>query len=81
MDPFLLNSKCATDEYQKKFLLKVLVDNKKSVTVTASLLYRGSDHGWKPENFHSRCDKKGPTICLFKAKDGDCFGGYTSAQW
>ena len=33
------------------------------------------------KDFHSRCDKKGPTISLFKVKDGDCIGGFTKAQW
>ena len=32
-------------------------------------------------DFHSRCDKKGPTISLFKVKDGDCIGGFTNALW
>lgn len=49
--------------------------------VVTTLLYRGSDHGWKYKDFHSRCDYKGPTISLFKIKDGDCVGGYTTAQW
>ena len=34
-----------------------------------------------PIDFHSRCDNKGPTVSLFKIKDGDCVGGYTKAQW
>ncbi len=33
------------------------------------------------KDFHSRCGKKGPTISLFKIKDGDCIGGFTKAQW
>lgn len=45
------------------------------------LLYSGSIHGWKYFDFHSRCDNKGPTICLFKVKDGDCIGGFTRASW
>ncbi len=45
------------------------------------MLYRGSDHGWEWEDFHSRCDNKGPTISLFKIKDGDVIGGYSTAQW
>ena len=49
--------------------------------LVTTLLYRGSEHGWNFIDFHSRCDKKGPTICLFKIKDGDCIGGYTNAQW
>ncbi len=45
------------------------------------MLYRGSDHGWNFKDFHSRCDNKGPTISLFKIKDGDVIGGYSTAQW
>ena len=33
------------------------------------------------KDFHKRCDNKGPTISLFKIKDGDCIGGYTKAKW
>jgi hypothetical protein len=55
-----------------------LLGNKLLVT---ELLFRGSIHGWTPQDFHSRCDHKGPTICLFKIKDGDCIGGFTNAQW
>ena len=55
-----------------------LLGNKLLVT---SLLYRGSTHGWRQEEFHSRCDKKGPTISLFKINMGDCIGGYTKASW
>jgi|LauGreDrversion4_2_1035121.scaffolds.fasta_scaffold1576134_1 hypothetical protein len=32
---------------------------------SVQLLYQGSKHGWKPENFHQRCDFKSPTITLF----------------
>ena len=55
-----------------------LLGNKYLVT---TLLYRGSIHGWKFKDFHSRCDYKGPTISLFRVKDGDCIGGYTKASW
>ena len=45
------------------------------------MLYRGSDHGRYADDFHDRCDNKGPTISLFKVKDGDVIGGYSTAQW
>ncbi len=64
-----------SDAQQKLYLLQLL-GNKKLVT---ALLFRGSEHGWKAKDFHSRCDKKGPTISLFKIKDGDCIGGFTNA--
>ena len=31
--------------------------------------------------FHNHCDKKGPTICLFKNEKGYIFGGYISNDW
>jgi hypothetical protein len=72
---FLLNSKCATEVKEKRFLQKLL----KLKQLDTNILYRGSDHGWTFKDFHDRCDKKGPKICLFRVKDGDCIGGYTAA--
>ena len=72
---FLQNSKCAKKNEEKLYLLELL-GYKELVTI---LLYRGSDHGWKDKDFHSRCDHKGPTISLFKIKKGDCIGGFTTA--
>ena len=75
IDNFLANSKCATENQQKEYLRKLL-GNKSFITY---MLYRGSEHGWKLTDFHSRCDNKGPTISLFKSKDGDVIGGYSKA--
>lgn len=75
MDEFLYNSECAYDKKKKQFLKKLL-GNKNLIT---ALLFRGSQHGWKTKDFHSRCDKKGPTISLFKIKSGDTIGGFTTA--
>ncbi len=72
IDNFLANSTCVTENKQKEYLRKLL-GNKRFITY---MLYRGSDHGWEYEDFHDRCDKKGPTISLFKIKDGDVIGGY-----
>ena len=72
---FLLNSKCATETKEKKYLLSLMNYR----PLISNILYRGSENGWTQNDFHERCDKKGPTICLFKVKDGDCIGGYTSA--
>jgi hypothetical protein len=75
IDKFLQNSTCTSKKDEKLFLLKLL-GNKRLKTKN---LYRGSIHGWKAEDFHSRCDGKRPTISLFKVKGtGDCIGGYTN---
>jgi hypothetical protein len=72
---FVFKSKCAVDTQQKKYLA-FLVGNKPT-----TLLYNGSAHGWQYKDFHSRCDLKAQTITLFKIKNGDCIGGYTSTYW
>ena len=75
---FLENSRCASNNEENAFLL-TLLGNKRFVT---TLLLRGSVHGWKFKDFHSRCDGKRPTISLFKVRDsGDCIGGYTNISW
>ena len=76
MKEFLKNSRCTSKKEEKLFLLKLL-GNKRLVTRP---LYCGFTHGWYPEDFHSRCDGKHPTISLFKVKKtGECIGGYTNA--
>lgn len=47
----------------------------------ASLIYRGSVHGFAASEFHSRCDDKGATITIFKTTKGLVFGGYTLESW
>ena len=74
IEHLLQNSMCTSKINEKLYLLK-LFDYK----IVTTLLYRGSKHGWKSKDFHSRCDGKGPTISLFKLKNGDCIGGYTKA--
>ena len=47
----------------------------------AVLEYRGSEHGWGYNDFHSRADDKDWTVSLFKILDGDCVGGFTTMLW
>lgn len=45
------------------------------------LLYRGSRDGFRAHNFHSRCDKKGPTVVIIQSDHGKIFGGFAGASW
>ena len=45
------------------------------------LIYRASKDGGTSNDFHNKCDNKGPTICLFKNEKGNIFGGYASISW
>jgi len=48
---------------------------------TVKLLYRATRDGFNPQQFHTLCDNKGPTITLVRDDKGRCFGGYTSLSW
>ena len=52
----------------------------KSAGHTYSLIYRASRNGWAASNFHSFCDRKGPTVVVFKSGNY-IFGGYTEQHW
>ena len=46
----------------------------------ATLLYRGSEHGWRFSDFHQRCDGKAPTLVLMKCNNRVC-GGFSTINW
>ncbi len=46
-----------------------------------NLIYKASRDGFKALDFHSKCDEKGPTICLIKSNLGKTFGGYSALSW
>eukprot|EP01083_Nonionella_stella_P141023 433727_1 len=48
---------------------------------TLSLLYRGSEHGFTAETFHSLCDGKANTLTLVQSEHGNVFGGFTTIPW
>ncbi|KAF2077104.1 hypothetical protein CYY_001613 [Polysphondylium violaceum] len=63
-------------------LFKVLNDWIKDTKNTFfTLLYRASDNDYNSTTFHNKCDSKGPTITIIKAKSGEIFGGYNSQSW
>jgi len=45
------------------------------------LIFRGTRDGMYAQNFHSKCDGKGPTITLFRNDKGNIFGGYSPIKW
>ena len=45
------------------------------------LLFRGTKDGMTANDFHKKCDNKGPTVSLIKNDKGHIFGGYASISW
>ena len=44
------------------------------------LLFRASSDGFTAENFHSRCNNKGPTVTIVQSGE-NIFGGFTEKSW
>ena len=42
--------------------------------------YRAMVHGWEAEDFHTRCDGKGPTVSIVRVQDY-VFGGFMDVNW
>eukprot|EP00984_Skeletonema_dohrnii_P011322 scaffold4505_cov84-Skeletonema_dohrnii-CCMP3373.AAC.4 len=45
------------------------------------LLYRSSRDGLTDDDFHDKCDNKGPTIVIIETTEGGVIGGYTNTAW
>ena len=45
------------------------------------LLYRGTRDGMNSNNFHNKCDNKGPNYVLIENDKGNIFGGFSSISW
>ena len=73
----MIQSDCINNIKEKLFLWNIM--GYKSFSFV--LLYKGSRDGWENKDFHFRCNRRGPTLCLFKLTDGKCIGGFTCAQW
>ncbi|CDW72676.1 UNKNOWN [Stylonychia lemnae] len=55
-----------------------LIDKEYSIS---TLCYRGTENGFTSQNFHQKCDYKGPTLTIIKTATGRVAGGYTSQPW
>ena len=45
------------------------------------LIYKMTENGSKPDDFHKCCDNKGPTLTIIETKNNDIFGGFTPLSW
>ena len=77
---YFKDSEIISKDDQAMFLIESLPEFKKPSS-KLELLYRGSAHGWRPIEFHSKCDNKGPTLSIIRTNNGRICGGYTSISW
>ena len=72
-------SKLLSSKDEENFVTSVIPGFNYSSKVT--LIYRATSDGWKPADFHLRCNKKGSTIVLIKTTKDRVCGGFTSVSW
>jgi hypothetical protein len=46
-----------------------------------TLLYRGTEHGFRVSHFHNKCDGKPNTVTIILTTNGFIFGGFTPVAW
>ncbi len=45
------------------------------------MIFDSKKDGKRAEDFHEKCDGRGPTVSFIQIKDGPCIGGFTTAHW
>ncbi|XP_068680955.1 uncharacterized protein [Montipora foliosa] len=65
---------------QRQVLTDWLKGSLTSAGQNYALIYRASRDGWGATHFHSRCDRKGPTVTVVRSGNY-IFGGYTEQNW
>ena len=46
-----------------------------------NLLWKATRDGWTANEFHNRCNNKGPTLTIVRSAQGFIAGGYTKTSW
>ena len=49
--------------------------------LVTELIFRATKDGFTASAFHGKCNDKGATITIVKAKTGQIFGGYNTVNW
>lgn len=44
-------------------------------------MMRGSEDGFRADDFHRLCDHQGPTLTVVKTAEAHTFGGFTTVPW
>jgi len=73
------NSKVLTDSSLINFLMKVIETKEKSKILGLKVIFRASEHGFRVQEFHKKCDKESNLLVLVKSSKNKTFGAYTGS--
>ena len=66
---------------EEKKMINDWLDPYSEKNITSELLFRTSVDGDSSGTFHTKCDKKGPTIVFIKTTNGKRIGGFAMISW
>jgi hypothetical protein len=61
--------------------LRPLLKNTNLETRPLRLAYSANAHGWRPDAFHARVDRNGPSLVVCTTATGQVVGGYNPKGW
>ena len=79
---FCIPSSIINNDINKQNLIVKWIEekiNKKNIQF--ELIFKMSIHGYNCEDFHKKCDNKGPTLIIIQTSNNRIFGGFTPISW
>ena len=80
-DEFVKSSIINNDIDKQNIIIKWIKEKINKTSIKFELIFKMSEYGPDPLNFHKTCDNKGPTLVLVKTKNNKIFGGFTPLNW
>ncbi len=68
-----------TLEKQREFVRKIM--GGPLFQPKPNLIYRATEHGFRPESIFAKIVNNGPTLMIFKTTKKRIFGGFTAVDW
>ena len=76
------DSSIIKNDFKKQYILNNWIKEKMGKDILKyELIFKMTENGEKPEDFHKHCDNKGPTLIIIKTTSNRIFGGFTPLNW
>ena len=78
----IFDSSIIKNDYKKQNIINSWIKEKMNKNIIKyELIYKMSENGSRPDDFHEFCDNKGPTLTIIETKNNYIFGGFTPLNW
>jgi len=79
---YIFDSSIIKNDFKKQKMIDNWIKEKLDTNnIKYELLYKMTENGSKPADFHNCCDNKGATLTIIETKNKNIFGGFTPLNW